>query len=234
MEVLTNKATHEEQCGIPHHLLGLTDPMDGVFCDVRSWLTLARAAISDIHRRGKVPVVVGGTHYWVEALLWPQLIGQLGNPDTTLECKGNEEHVNSETAASPIVPSNSEAGPLLYERLCSIDPVMAAKLHPNDTRKIIRSLQVFEQTGIPHGKQIEDYKKLEQQPPYYDACLVWVDCDLEVLDTRVDARVDDMVKRGLIQEVEQLHQAWQACASETPADFTRGLFQVYYYYFTIS
>ncbi|KAH9096093.1 hypothetical protein LEN26_017587 [Aphanomyces euteiches] len=185
LDIATAKVTQEEMQGVPHHLLSCIDPVDD--CTVVEYKTMAMNAIHDILSRGKVPVVVGGTMYYTQSILWKaQLI---------------EDASGSNGEDAPLdIPSDVDEA---YQKLVEVDPEMAQRLHSKDVRRVQRSLEVFYQTGTKHSELIAK-KEDDSNETLFDACMLWVDCDRPVLHQRLDSRVDKMVEDGLVPEIESL------------------------------
>ncbi|KAK1880917.1 tRNA dimethylallyltransferase [Dissostichus eleginoides] len=156
-----------------------------------------------MHSRDTLPVVVGGTNYYIESLLWKVLVDtgqETGAPgdggDGALDRKLELEKLGVEE---------------LHKRLAEVDPKMAAMLHPNDKRKITRSLQIHEMTGVSHTRWLQEQRGQEGGDGlggplrYSDPCIFWLHADTEALDKRLDARVDEMLSAGLIEELRDFH-----------------------------
>ena len=186
MVIGTAAPTPEEQEGIPHHMIGIADPTE-------AWSAgrYARAAIpvvEDILSRGKLPIVVGGTGLWMEALVRGRTFapGQAGGAvREALEWELKEGGME----------------PLLAE-LRQVDPESAERLHPADTKRILRALEVYRETG----ETISAHNAATRQlPPKYDA--VWIGlqfADRADMKALIDRRVDKMVEEGLLDEVRSL------------------------------
>ncbi|CAI5715458.1 unnamed protein product [Hyaloperonospora brassicae] len=189
LDVATAKITEQEKQGIPHHLFDVVDPSSR--CDVLEFKRLALRAIDDVLARGRVPIVVGGTMYYTQSILWKsQLL----------------DDVPLKASVAPQLQKQRQWTPdALYARLQAVDPVMAARLHVNNVRKVERSLQVFEQTGVPHSellaRQERDARNVEK---YFDACAFWVHASKPVLSERLVKRVDTMLSSGLLEEIRGL------------------------------
>ncbi|ETO68874.1 hypothetical protein AM588_10004243 [Phytophthora nicotianae] len=189
LDVATAKITEQEKQGIPHHLFDVVDPSSR--CDVLEFKRLALQTIDDILARGKVPIVVGGTMYYTQSILWKsQLLDDVPFKASATGLKEQQEQRTPEA---------------LYARLQAVDPVMAARLHVNNVRKIQRSLQVFEQTGVAHSEllaqQEQEQRNIEK---YFDACAFWVHASKPVLSERLAKRVDTMLSSGLVEEIRGL------------------------------
>ena len=186
MVIGTAAPTAEEREGVPHHMIGIADPTE-------AWSAgrYARAAIpivEDILSRGKLPIVVGGTGLWMEALVRGRTFapGQAGG--------AVREALVRELKAGGMAP--------LLAELRRVDPVSAAKLHPSDEKRILRALEVFRETGRPLS-QLNAQEAA--RPPRYDAVTIalrWA--DREKQRALIDRRVDEMVAQGLLREVRAL------------------------------
>ncbi len=181
----TAKPTPEEMRGVPHHLLSFVPP-DTPYT-VQEYQRDARAKMTDVLARGNLPVFVGGTGLYLQAVSRPLNFAQAGETSTVRECLQHE----AETSGGP------EA---LHCRLASVDPETAARLHVNDIRRVIRALEVYETTGTPMsaGRTEWDADSAEDWAIF---ALSW---PREVLYTRINQRVDIMLQRGLLNEVESL------------------------------
>ncbi|KAG7245158.1 hypothetical protein INR49_023724 [Caranx melampygus] len=120
----------------------------------------------------------------------------------------------------------------LHKRLAKVDPKMAAMLHPNDKRKIARSLQIHEETGVPHSHWLEEQRGQEGGDGlggplrYPDPCIFWLHADMEALDKRLDARVDEMLSAGLIEELRDFHVRFnQQKVQDDSQSYQHGIFQ---------
>ena len=377
LDIITNKVTPEERASIPHHLLDFVEANEKF--SVVEFKTIALDAISDILARQKVPIIVGGTNYYIESLLWENLIderkdnrvkrgddGEIrskfrkveneepketdpsresntqnvlveegqnvnarsmktknekrdensgarrANTKSTIdECESFEGHeeggsdsrsrkvekgereednsarkanaestfagcerksteenqraelgsleksfkeeaINSEsldiTANTSLVQDamdtesfdgvslprpreDAEIQHSLHEQLARVDSAMAQKLHPNDTRKIKRSLQVYERSGIIHSEHIAQQQSQEGSSEYSgpmrfkNICVLWLRCEFETLDKRLDARVDQMIELGLVNELIQFHNSWKSESSKSKMQNSEGIFQ---------
>lgn len=213
LDIGTAKPTPSERRGVPHHLIDIVNPLAplqerGVGAGPRSpsdsppfppftlddWLRLARAAIADLRSRDILPIVVGGTHLYVKALL--EGIFEGPDPDPALR------------AALMTTPRDT-----LRAELQRIDPPAAARIHPNDLRRTVRAIEVFRLTGKPitaHQKQWDQPRSEDPSPatpdPKPDAqfFLCILDWETEPLNRRINSRVRQMVDDGLVSEVRTL------------------------------
>jgi len=186
MDVGTAKLTEDERDGVPHHLLDVLDVRE--VSTVAGYQRMARACIDDLHSRGVVPVLVGGSGLYVQATL------------DDLSFPGTDAQMRSELEAEL-----GDVGPeALHARLTELDPDAAAKIHPSNGRRTVRALEVIALTGEPYsasGAGMAAYRGL------YDARMVGLDCDTGELDDRIARRADVMWERGLVDEVRRLEAA---------------------------
>jgi len=186
MDIGTAKPTPAERAAVPHHLIDVVDP-DGTF-NAQQYVALADAVIEDDFRR-KIPVlVVGGTGLYIRALRYGLFPAPQIDP----------------LIRSVLRTEVSEKGPAaLYARLRELDPQSAAALHPNDTQRILRALEVSLSTGRPFSSYLKDHGFRSER---YATCVIGLYREREVLYGRIDRRVDDMLENGFLQEVERLLQ----------------------------
>ncbi len=184
MDVGTAKPTKAEMQGIPHHLLDVADP--GEEFSVGRYVELADAAVQDILARGKTALICGGTGLYMDSLI---LGRQFAVPRT-----GKREALEKLADAQ-----GTEA---VLRQLAEADPETAARLHPNDRKRIIRALEVYLETGKPLSRHDAESRL---QPPRYDP--LWLGLRFEdraVLYERIERRVDRMLEEGLTEEVRSL------------------------------
>jgi len=205
LPIATAQPTMEERCGVPHHLMGILGVHDA--WTVRDYRDHALAVMEDIWARGKVPIVVGGTLYYVQSLIWKSLLdeqpGFEGIHQQNQLTQDSKRPRPSEQSL-PVVSSPSVESP--YERLKRLDPVRAAQLHPNDDRKIARSLEVLEETGKPHSEEtIKHVGELDTADLRLNCRILWLTCQNEsdVLDRKLKTRVESMMENGLPREAEE-------------------------------
>ena len=196
MAIGTAAPTIEEMEGVPHHMIGVADPKES--WSVAKYVEQADACVQDILRRGKLPVLVGGTGLWLDALVQ--------GSDFAPGAQGEETRLVFQKRLK------TEGAEVLLEELRQIDPDAAAKLHLKDEKRILRALEVYAETGetiTAHNA------KTREKPPRYDALYIGLDfTDRQDLRDRIDRRVDAMVQQGLLQEVRGL------LASGLPRDAT--------------
>ena len=186
MTIGTAAPTAEEMEGVPHHMIAVADPAEqwsaARFCQA------ADACIQDILSRGKLPVLAGGTGLYLDALI--------RGDDFAPGSQGGEVRLRLQRELR-------EQGPeALLERLRTVDPETAGRLHLRDEKRILRALEIYEQTGEPMS--LRD-RRGRQRPDRYEAVYIRLSFrDREDLRRRIDRRVDDMVRQGLLQEVQDL------------------------------
>jgi len=177
-----------ERQNVPHHMLSIIPP-DGLFT-VYHYQQLAHEAMRQILQRGKLPVFCGGTGLYLQSILHPLSFTDAGAEDVIR--KGLEREL--------ALPNGREA---LFNRLQTIDPESAKRLHPNNTRRVIRALEVNISTGRPMSAQVSDWET-EAEEEYMVFAL---HLPRDVLYQRINDRVDRMIAEGLIEEVEKILQS---------------------------
>nr|WP_246551853.1 tRNA (adenosine(37)-N6)-dimethylallyltransferase MiaA [Geobacter hydrogenophilus] len=187
MDIGTAKPSQEERRRVPHHLYDIVDPdVNFTAADFREH---ASRAITEIGRRGKRVVLVGGTGLYIRILTQ----GLVDSP-------GGDDNIRRELEDR----AHSEGLESLHRRLAAVDPVAAARLHPNDGVRIVRALEVFLLTGRPLSAFQEEHRFADE--PY--RCLkIGISVERELLYRRVEERVDRMIAEGLVEEVRGLLSA---------------------------
>jgi len=207
LPIITNKVSLEEQNGIPHHLLGTIGLDERPFM-VGKYVDNALAIIQEIRARNKLPIIVGGTHYYIQSLLFHDNLATNSSFPSPSNVPVNDKVDDVEPHAILSAPTTD-----VLSELRRVDPVMANRWHPNDRRKIQRSLEIYLNTGRRASEvYAEQHSKLAMLDKIDgttsglrdDALILWVHCDENILAARLDSRVDKMVKRGLLDEVKQL------------------------------
>lgn len=184
MDIGTAKPTREEMEGVPHHMLDVADPREDY--SVARYVEDATRAVEDILGRGRLPIVVGGTGLYIDHLL-----------------AGREFAPLSGRLRAELLREVEERGlASLYDELGRVDPQRQRELHPNDEKRILRALEIYRETG---ETMTEWNRRSRERPPRYRA--VWLGLDFarrEALWERIDRRVDEMMARGLPEEVRGL------------------------------
>ncbi|AHF06956.1 tRNA (adenosine(37)-N6)-dimethylallyltransferase MiaA [Desulfitobacterium metallireducens] len=176
------KPTREEQQNIPHFLLDILDPTEPF--TVAQFQKMALAQIQEIQSRGKVPLIVGGTGLYIRSLLDP------------FDFSENSSSEIREGWANFLEKEGKEK---LHQALIEVDPVSAVRLHPNDTRRIIRALEVNDLTGKPFSEQ---RGSLDYEYPSLDPSILYIGLTAprEVIYDRVNRRCEEMMQEGLLKE----------------------------------
>lgn len=194
LPIITNKITVEEQQGIPHHLLGFI-PLDDEPSRVGLFKKQASKIIQEIRSRGRLPIVVGGTHYYTQALLFRDSLV-------------SDRDVEGPQDAAKTFPILDESTDIIWAKLNEVDPVMANRWHINERRKIRRSLEIYLQTGKKASDIYSDQKENKSVGKstleYESTLLFWVHSDAEALEKRLFDRVDKMIETGLLDEVKSM------------------------------
>lgn len=186
MDIGTAKPAAEERESVPHHLFDILDPWQEF--SVAEYHQEADRVIQELLSRRKTPLFVGGTGLYLRSLLRGVFEGPPAVPELREEYKR-------------IVTEQGEGA--LHERLAQVDPVSAAKLHPNDSRRVIRALEVFESTGRPLSDQQQEPPLPEDQRPPH---VYWLSPPRDWLYDRINRRVDQMMETGLLEEVRRLSE----------------------------
>ena len=187
MAIGTAAPTPEEMEGIPHHMVGVADPAES--WSVARFVSEADVCVQDILRRGRRPILVGGTGLYITSL-WS---GMAFAPEKT------DPAIRARLQAR----ADTEGGAALYAELQRIDPGYAAQVHPNNLPRVIRALELFEATGRRMSDQRREARPAEA--PYHALCLCLTCRDRAVLYSRIDRRVDEMVENGVLDEARQVY-----------------------------
>lgn len=183
LDIGSAKPTEAEREGVPHHLIGCVDVTDDSFT-VSSFRALAREAIDDILRRKKLPIVVGGSGLYVDAVFSDMRFS--APSDSTIRAA-----IEKEYDACPET---------VFAALRSADPVTAQRLHPNDKKRVVRALEVFRVSGQPFSVLNRDFSSVQQGDDTYRSIRIGLNTDRQKLYARIDRRVDRMMADGLKEE----------------------------------
>ncbi|CAD7090228.1 unnamed protein product [Hermetia illucens] len=207
--------------------------------------------IDDLLSASKYPIVVGGTNYYIESLLWDILVSPPTSVTSSASSKMVKDSLKSRSGSSSpemmqreddrdgdsSTPSD-EISDLeletmspkeLHDRLRQVDPISAGRLHPNNKRKILRALEVYQETGIPISEFIKEQRsqpggnRLGGPLRYPHTILLWLRCNQEVLNERLDKRVDSMLHNGLLPEVRNFYETY--VKSQSANQYTKGILQ---------
>lgn len=185
MDIGTAKITTEEMEGIPHHLIDIKNPDESF--SVAEFQEIVRPLIDEIHGRNKLPMIVGGTGLYIQSVLYDYQFAQIPqDPTYRLQMEQFlEEHGVDE----------------LHKKLEQIDPISAERIHKNNSRRVIRALEIHHCTGFTMAEYIEK----QEQEQLYNAAVIGLTMDRDILYERINKRVDIMLEQGIIAEVKQLY-----------------------------
>jgi tRNA dimethylallyltransferase len=210
MDIGTAKPTKAEQIRVSHHMIDIVTP-DAEY-DAARYCREAREAAAGLDRQGRIPLAVGGTGFYIKALLY-------GLFDSAPTDDAIREKLRTE--------AGTEGGEALHRRLAAMDPASAARIHANDTYRVIRALEVFECTGLAMSRY-QDSHRFADEP--FNVLKIGLNRDREILYKRIDCRVEQMMKDGLIEEVRHLlemgysekHRSMQALGYRHVLDLLAG------------
>lgn len=184
MDIGTAKPTSRERAEIPHHLIDILDPHEEY--SVSDYVQTARKTVEEIRSRGRNALFVGGTPLYLKGLLRGIFQGPPGNPELR-----------------KTLQDSADSGFDLHRRLAEIDPISAQRLHPNDQRRIIRAIEIYELTGRP----ISEFQTQFQSPASDSEHRVYVlDWEKDALNHRIDRRVEEMFEQGFLEEARDLRK----------------------------
>ena len=186
MDIGTAKITPEEMQGVKHYLIDELSP-DTEF-NVVKFKEYAMKYVQEIYAKGKVPIIVGGTGFYIQALLYDI---QFDKTEDTHSYRGELEELAAEKGAT-----------YLHEMLKEIDPKSAETIHANNVKKVIRAIEFYHQNGYPISEHNEEQRQKES--PFQAAYFV-LNNERSILYERIDQRVDLMMKQGLVEEVQNLY-----------------------------
>ena len=190
MDIGTSKSTKEEREKVPHHLIDIVNPDDSF--SLALYKQLADKKISEIQQRNRIPVLVGGSGLYVWAIIEGWNV-PCARPDYDFRHELEKEAQNL-------------GNQVLYDRLKKIDAAAATKIHMNNVRRVIRALEIYNQTGIPPSHFSKRIK------PPYNVVVVGLTVERNKLYKIIDNRVDDMMGKGLVQEVQNLLDIGYSCS----------------------
>ena len=187
MDIGSAKVTREEMDGVPHHLIDVLEPQEEF--NVAIFKNMAKKAVEEIYSRGKVPIVAGGTGFYIQALLY----------DIDFTENGEDKSIRKE-----LEDFAAEKGPqALHQLLEAVDPQAAREILANNVKWVIRAIEYFRQTGEPIS--VHNERERCKSSPYNFLYYV-LNTDRAILYERIDRRVDQMIQQGLVTEVESLRK----------------------------
>lgn len=213
--IITNKHPLEEREGVVHHVMNHVGWDEEYF--IHRFSQEAGEAIDDIHSRGKLPIVVGGTHYYLKALLF--------NNKTIPRDVTEAEDVSSKLTKEQLDILDGPPDGVL-QQLQRYDPLVAQKFHPNDTRRIRRALEIYFSTKKSASEHYSEQKQSAHSESSLDYNILpfWLFSEKTILDKRLDDRVDKMLRDGGMQEIRELYEYYST--HEPKPDLERGVWQV--------
>ncbi|MEC1645604.1 tRNA (adenosine(37)-N6)-dimethylallyltransferase MiaA [Bacillus halotolerans] len=185
MDIGTAKISEQETEGVPHHLIDILDPADSF--STADYQGLVRNKISEIAKKGKLPMIVGGTGLYIQSVLY----------DYTFTEEANDPAFREEMQKA----AAQEGAEFLHAKLAVADPEAAKAIHPNNTRRVIRALEILHTSG----KTMSQHLKEQKRELLYNAVLIGLTMDRDTLYERINQRVDLMMEAGLLPEVKQLY-----------------------------
>lgn len=185
LNIGTAKITPEEMDGVPHHLLDILEPTDSF--SVADYQQAVREKITEIQARGKMPIIVGGTGLYVQAVLY--------------DFRFTEEKID-EGVREAYYTELEKVGPeAMHARLAAVDPETAKAIHPNNTRRVIRALEMAEHSDVKKSNEAQH----QGEKALYHHLIIGLNMDREKLYERINLRVDIMLEQGLVDEVRGLY-----------------------------
>ena len=185
MDIGSAKVTKEEMQNVKHHLIDVLEPTESF--DVNRFQTMANKAIEEIYQRGHIPIIVGGTGFYIQSVLY--------------QIEFKEEPQDQTYRLSLEKLAEEKGAHHLHERLRTVDPEAASEIHENNVKRVIRALEYYKQTGQKISEHNKEQK--EKESPYDFTYFVLTD-DRKKLYDRIDERVDEMMSQGLVEEVQKL------------------------------
>ena len=187
MDVGSAKITPDEMDGVPHHLVDVLDPTEDF--NIVLFQQLAKKSMEEIYSKGRIPILVGGTGFYIQAI----------TRDIDFTQSEQDDSYRKELEALAAEKGSS----FLHDMLASVDPKSAEDIHENNVKRVIRALEFYKQNGTRISEHNEEQK--EHVSPYNLAYFV-LNAPRPLLYERIDARVDEMLKNGLVEEVKDLQR----------------------------
>lgn len=185
MDIGSAKITKEEMDGIPHHLIDVLEPTKEFHVVI--FQKMAKEALAGIYERGRIPIVVGGTGFYIQALAY--------------DIDFTESEDDSSLRRELEQTAKEKGAEYLHQMLKEVDPVSAEQIHANNQKRVIRAIEFYRQTGT----RISEHNQAERQKQSpYDLFYYVLNMDRQLLYERIDKRVDQMIEDGLVEEVKKL------------------------------
>ncbi|TLP91416.1 tRNA (adenosine(37)-N6)-dimethylallyltransferase MiaA [Staphylococcus xylosus] len=187
MDIGTAKITQDEMSGVPHHMIDILEPDENF--SAYEFKNRAQRLIKEITTRGRVPIIAGGTGLYIQSLIY--------NYDFEDETISEQKSLEIEAKLDELDQLSNEA---LHQYLASFDEVSAQDIHPNNRKRVRRAIQYYLKTK----KLLSSRKKVQQFTENYDTLLLGIEMSRDILYQKINKRVDIMLERGLLSEVQQL------------------------------
>ncbi|WP_064093912.1 tRNA (adenosine(37)-N6)-dimethylallyltransferase MiaA [Rossellomorea aquimaris] len=205
MDIGTAKITKEEMNNIPHHLLDIKEPQESF--SVAEFQQLVRKKITEIHSKGHIPIIVGGTGLYIQSVLYDyQFTETPGDEEYRIHLEEEVKRYGNEWLHTKLLETDSEAG---------------KSIHPNNVRRVIRALEIYHCTG----KKMSEFQAEQKQELLYDIALIGLTMDRDLLYGRINDRVDLMMNQGLLEEVKSLYDEGLKSAQSVQAIGYKELFE---------
>lgn len=187
MDIGSAKIKKEEMNDVPHHLIDILMPEDEF--NVFIFKKLAEECMQGIYERGHVPIIAGGTGFYIQALLY--------------DIDFHTEEENTKLRKELEALAREKGNHFLHEKLQEVDPVSAEEIHENNVKRVIRALEYYKLNGHPISKHNKEQRQKESA---YNSCYFVLNDERDLLYERIDKRVDEMLNEGLVEEVERLKE----------------------------
>lgn len=188
MDIGSAKISKDEMEGIPHHLIDVLDPSEEF--NIVKFKELSLKAMEEIYAKGKIPIIAGGTGFYIQSVLY----------DIAFENNEDERTYRNELEN---IAKEPDGNLKLYQMLKECDPKSAEIIHQNNVKRVIRALEFFKETGLPISEHNEEQKQNESP---YNFCYFVLNDDRDKLYENIEKRVDIMLENGLLDEVKTLHE----------------------------
>lgn len=186
MDIGTAKVTENEKQGVPHYMIDILNPNESF--TVADFQAKVQQYIREISNRNKLPILVGGSGLYIQAALYDYNFAK--QPKNEQYVKQLEQEIKRNGIKN------------LYEYLQKIDPEQSRKIHPNNHRRVIRALEIYETTGLT----MTEYQRNQMKESPYNVIFIGLEMERSLLYERINLRVDNMIEQGLVKEVKELLQ----------------------------
>lgn len=188
MNIGSAKITEKEMDNIKHHLIDVIEPSEEF--NIVKFQEMSKQALNEIYQNGKIPILVGGTGFYIQSVLYD------------IDFENNEEDRTYRKELEKLAKTE-QGSETLYEMLRKVDPKSCETIHKNNVKRVIRALEFFEETQTPISSHNEQQK--EKVSPY-NFCYFVLNDERDNLYRKIDLRVDEMLKKGLLEEVKMLYE----------------------------